>query len=78
MNIQSTQVNAFQTAYQGLQRSYGQVAEATQQIAQGSQQGGLPTRELVSLLEGEKLYQANAKTLSVSSRMLGTLLDIKA
>ncbi|RUO42758.1 hypothetical protein CWE15_04940 [Aliidiomarina taiwanensis] len=74
MNIDSSLPAAFTSAAQGMQRSTQQVASASQYIAR---EDTPKTSAITELLEGELTYQANAKTLSVSSGMLGTLIDIK-
>lgn len=63
-----------QTSYQGMQRGSQQVHQAAQHIASEL----VPdAKELISLNQGEKLYQANAKVLSVGSQLLGQIIDIE-
>lgn len=74
MTIDSSLPTAISSAVQGMQRSTKQVASASQFIARDD---APKTSAVTELLEGELTYQANAKTLSVSSGMLGTLIDVK-
>lgn len=79
MQINSTAPNAMNTSLQGMQRSSQQVTAASETIARDSTRAGcLNVEALVSLVEGEQTYAANAKAFSASSRMLGVLLDIEA
>lgn len=79
MQINSTAPNAMNTSLQGMQRSSQQVTAASETIARDSTRtGGVNVEALVSLVEGEQTYAANAKAFSTSSRMLGVLLDIEA
>lgn len=75
MQIDSTIPTAFHSSWQGLQRSTHIVNGAATSLAR---EGAHNVGALVSLLEGELTYKANAKTLGVSSRLLGVLLEIEA
>jgi len=74
VNINSSLPTAMHTSLQGMQRSQQQVTTAAEYIARDD----TPTASAAtSLIEGGLTYQANAKTLSMSSGMLGTLIDSK-
>ncbi|HLV47713.1 MAG TPA: hypothetical protein VKY35_01480 [Aliidiomarina sp.] len=75
MQINPTTPNAFTSSLEGMQRSTQQVTAATETIAR---EGAHNVGALVSLVEGEQTYMANAKAFAASSRMLGVLLDTEA
>lgn len=67
------------TAVQGIQRSTQGMARSAAEIARSSQPGDREnlTRALVELKQHEHAAKANAKTLAVADKLLGSLLDEK-
>ena len=64
----------FAIAQEGMRRSLTQVASSASALAQGD----LDPANIVGLLQGQRLYEVNAKILRTGDQMLGTLLDVVA
>lgn len=75
MQVDSSYGGLFANALQGMQRSTNQVTDASVRIANN---GASDIGAMVDLIEGEKLYAANARVLETESQLLGQLIDTKA
>ncbi len=67
-----------QSAREGIQRGFEQVAQASQTIAQGFGQGGDGdiVSAVVDLNSGEMQVKSAALVLAVADKLKGTILDI--
>ncbi len=66
--------DTFATAQEGMRRSLAQVESSASALAQGDLDPG----NIVDLLQGQRLYEINAKILRTGDQMLGTLLSVFA
>jgi len=72
LNKVSTQY--FQTPLQGMQRAVGQLNDAADRISQGE----ITPENMVSTMEANILFKANAQVVRTQDEMLGTLFNKKA
>jgi flagellar hook protein FlgE len=66
--------DTFATAQEGMRRSLAQVGRSAEALSQGDLDPG----NIVGLLQGQRLYEVNAKVLRTGDQMLGTLLNVFA
>ncbi len=72
LNKVSTQY--FQAPLQGMQRAVGQLNEVADKISQGE----ITPENMVSTMEANILFKANAQVVRAQDEMLGTLFNKKA
>lgn len=64
-------IGAIQTAVSGMDRASGAVNKAADNIARGgSEEGAGMAKDMVDMTVGSRVYDANAKVVEVSARML--------